>query len=94
MDEAACPVYHPQVAMTVTDGQAVIVLADTGQVIVLNEMGTYIWSLCSGKKTISQIVQLITQDYQVDLNTAQDDAQGFLQQMLDLGAIVLIDKPT
>ncbi len=93
MDPKLIPNLHPQVAATIADGRAVIVLADTGNVTVLNETATRIWQLCDGKHTIEQIVLTIADEYGVEQITAQQDVNDLLEQMLKIQALVLGGQP-
>jgi hypothetical protein len=89
MNEELYPVLHSQVASTLVDDQAIIVLADSGQTSVLNEVGTQIWQLCDGCKTVSQIIQEIVDVYAVDFSTAKQDVTGFLEIMVEMQALIL-----
>lgn len=93
MDRLRLPAPHPQVAATVVDGQAVIVMADSGQVTVLNEVGTRIWQLSNGERNIDEIVQVIMAEYDVPEDIAWQDAISFLKRMEEVQAIVLHDPP-
>ena len=94
MDKGLFPVIHPQVAATITDNQVVIVLADSGQVMVVNELGTHLWKLSNGSNSIGQIVQLIADEYEVDITTAERDVFEFLQQMIEIQALILQETPS
>ena len=91
MDKLQLPTPHPQVAATVVDGQAVIVMADTGQLTILNEVGTRIWELSDGKHSIEEIIQAIMEEYEVEPAAAQQDAEDFLNRLVEIQAIVLRD---
>jgi hypothetical protein len=93
MDRLQLPTPHPQVAATVVDGQAVIVMADSGQVTVLNDVGTRIWQLSDGKRSIDEIVQAIMAEYEVTPDVAWQDAETFLTRLVEVQAIVLRDPP-
>ena len=73
----------------VVDGEAVLVLPDKGEVKVLNEVGARIWELSDGKITIAEIAEQITQDFEVDIKKAQEDALMFLQELERKGVIQL-----
>jgi t-SNARE complex subunit (syntaxin) len=73
----------------VVDGEAVLVLPDKGEVKVLNEVGARIWELADGTRTIAEIAELLTQEFEVDIQKAQDDALIFLQQLEQKGVIQL-----
>jgi t-SNARE complex subunit (syntaxin) len=73
----------------VVDGEAVLVLPDKGEVKVLNEVGARIWELADGTRTIAEIAELLTQEFEVDIQKAQNDALIFLQQLEQKGVIQL-----
>ncbi len=93
MNKSQFPSVHPQVASTLAADQLVIVLADSGQVTILNELGTHIWQICDGKHNIGQIVQDIVDEYEVDQPTAEQDVLEFLDQMVGLQALLISDTP-
>ncbi len=93
MDNTAFPTPTEQIAATVIDKQAVIVLADSGQVTVLNELGTFIWQRCDGAHPIGQILQDIIAGYEVDSSSAERDLTQFLEQMVGIGAIQIQEAP-
>lgn len=93
MDLNKYPVLHPQVATRTVDGEAVIVLADSGQVNVLNPVGTRMWELMDGKRNIQQIVDAICEEFDVSEEEAKRDLEEFLQQLIDVNAIVLQEQP-
>ncbi len=86
------PVAHPQVAARIVDGSAVIVLADSGTVTVLNEVGTRMWELIDGTRSVRDIVKAIESEYDVSLEQAARDVDDLIQQLLEAQAIVLKDS--
>jgi hypothetical protein len=83
------PDLHPQVAARVVNGQAVIVLADSGEVTVINESGTQIWGWIDGKRSVGEIAAALETHYGLPAATAQADTEEFLQTMSELQAVVL-----
>ena len=73
----------------VVDGEAVLVLPDKGEVKVLNEVGARIWELVDGTLTIAEIAELLTQEFEVDIQKAQNDAVIFLLQLEQKGVVKL-----
>lgn len=67
--------------------EAVIVLPDKGQVKVLNEVGTRIWSLIDGKRSVSDIIGIIVKEYEVDYKIAETDVISFLKDLNNKGVI-------
>ncbi len=54
---------------------------------VLNEVGARVWELVDGQRSISQIAQEITQDYEVSFDDANKDLQDYLNIMIDQGLL-------
>ena len=93
MDLARYPVLHPQVATRIVDGEALIVLADSGQVNVLNPVGTRMWELMDGTRSVQQIADAICDEFDVARDEAERDLETFVQELIDAGAIELQDQP-
>ncbi len=93
MEANKYPAPHPQVAARIVDSSAVIVLSDSGTVTVLNEVGTRVWELIDGARSVGAIAQTIESEYEVSLEQATQDVDELLQQLLDAQAIVLKDSP-
>jgi hypothetical protein len=78
----------------VVDGQAVIVMADSGQVTVLNEVGTRIWQLSDGMRSLEEIIATIVDEYEVTPEVAWQDAEVFLGRLIEVQAIQMNDPRT
>jgi Coenzyme PQQ synthesis protein D (PqqD) len=87
------PVPHTQVAARIIDDQAVVVLADSGEVNVFNAVGTRIWELVDGTRTVQQIADAIHSEYQVTPQDALRDVQEFVGKLVEANAITLLDRP-
>ena len=92
MELSDCPAIHPQVATTMVADQALVILADDGDVTVFNPVGSRIWSLIDGVSTIGAIAGAITAEYNTELSVAQKDVLEFLASLVELRAVVL--RPT
>jgi hypothetical protein len=93
MDKNSYPALTSQIATTVVDGQALMVLADSGQVTVLNDLGTRIWQSCDGEHNVEQIIRIIVDEYEVDYLTAERDVIEFLDRLVGLQALVMQNEP-
>ena len=51
------------------------------RVIVLDSIGTYVWQMCDGKHTISQIVKGVQNQYQLTRKEAETSLFTFMQQL-------------
>lgn len=84
---------HPQTAGRVIDGEAILLLADTNEIQVLNEVGSRIFALADGQHSLAEIASILTDEFEVDLNQALDDVGAFIQQLVDHQVLVLHDQP-
>ena len=94
MNSDKYPVPHPQVGARVLDGEAVVILADSGKVNVFNPVGTRIWELADGSRSVRQIADAIVAEYEVTPATALQDVIEFVQELVDARALTLLDTPT
>jgi hypothetical protein len=93
MDMKSCPVPHAQVAARVVDGAAVIVLADAGEVNVLNPVGTRVWELLDGTRSVEQIAGVIAREYAVSADDASRDVLAFVEELRAAQALTLSERP-
>ena len=71
-----------------------IVLVPTGQtaedfngMITLTESGDFIWEHLEEARDFNHLVELILEEYDIDKETAAQDASAFLMQLLQAGMI-------
>lgn len=87
------PVLHPQVASRTVEEQAVVVLSDAGEVTVLNPVGTRVWELIDGKRSVEDIAAEIVAEYGASPDVVRRDVQEFVQGLAELRAVELRDEP-
>jgi hypothetical protein len=78
--------HSPSVVTRKTGNEYVLVpvtdnIADMDSVYTLNETGAYIWEQIDGEKTVAEIIDLVTQEYEVDKDTAGKDVFDFIINM-------------
>ena len=81
------PEKKPDLIWRSLDDGTVIINPEQGDVKVLNEVGARVWELVDGQRSISQIAQEITQDYEVSFDDANKDLQDYLNIMIDQGLL-------
>lgn len=86
------PKPHPQTAGRVIDKEAVLILSDNSEVNVLNLVGSRIFELADGTRTIGEIAETIFSEYDVSAEQAQEDVTTFIQQMEKRQVFVLNEK--
>ena len=55
--------------------------------VTVNDLGTFIWNSLSEDLTVDQLVEKITEAYEVDAETARADALEFLDELRQIGAL-------
>ncbi|UCF80653.1 MAG: PqqD family protein [Acidobacteriota bacterium] len=83
MTPESVPKKGPLTASRVMDGEAVVFLPGKGQVRILNKLGTAVWELVDGERTVSEIVEEICKKYDVEHEVAERDALEFLKTLQD-----------
>lgn len=83
------PKPHPQTAGRVIDGEAVLILADSSEVNVLNQVGSRIFELSDGNKSVEEISKIIAKEYDVTREQSDIDVRQFLLLLVDQSVIVL-----
>jgi hypothetical protein len=77
------PAHHPRTASRVFSGEAVIITAAENKVRMLNPVGSRIWELADGTRTIAQIVDILTAEYDVDPAHAERATLEMLETLAD-----------
>ena len=78
---------NPNVVSRVVENEAVLIIPEQGEVKVLNEVGSRIWELVDGKRSIQDISSLICLEFDVDQETAEQDTLEFISDIIDKGII-------
>ena len=56
-------------------------IADMNSVYTLNETGAFIWELIDGEKSVGEIIDALTEEYDIDYGSAKDDVDSFIENM-------------
>jgi methyltransferase-like protein len=80
--------HSPSVVTRKTGNEYVLVpitdnIADMDSVYTLNETGAFIWEQIDGKKSAEEIISAMTEEYDIDKDTATEDVLQFIAKMND-----------
>lgn len=53
-------------------------IADMDSLFRLNETGAFIWEAIDGKRTVSEIISMVTMEFEADPSEAERDTMEFL----------------
>ena len=56
-------------------------IADMNSVYTLNETGAFLWELIDGRKTVSDLIESLISEYEIDKETADADVMSFIEEM-------------
>ena len=82
------PRQAPNVVSRQIDDEAVLVHPLQGKVRVLNAVGARVWELADGQRTVAEIAQTITTEYDVELPRAQADVLAFCDVLAQAGVLM------
>ena len=77
----------------VIDTETLVVDVKAGLLFPLNSVATRIWQLCDGEHSVDEIVRLVTAEFDADKQMVEEDATGFLRELLKRELILLDKKP-
>ena len=84
---AQIPLFTAPVAWREIDGEAVIVECDAGEVTMLDPVGTSMWKLVDGKRTVDDIVQGVTEQFEADPAQVEVDCQAIFKDLERFGVL-------
>ncbi len=84
---------NPMVAARALGGNIVVMSADS-HLFTLNEVASAIWNAADGATPLSQIVEkVICAEFDVDLGTAQTDAEELITELSQHGVLLTSSEP-
>jgi hypothetical protein len=77
----------PKTAWQIIEGEAVLLSMDTKVLRGLNPVGSRIWELIDGQRSLEDIIEVIVQEFDVAATDAARDVRAFIQELLDRGLV-------
>ena len=77
------PIRHPDLAFRLFDGEAVIIDPNTGKIYMLNAVGSRIWELVDGARTLIEIGEALHREYEIDVEQAAESARAFCETLAE-----------
>lgn len=90
--EQRIPIHHPRTASRLFSGEAVIITPAENTVRMFNPVGSRIWELMDGQRTVGQIIDLLIDEFDVESERAQCTAQEFLAMLDEKNMIAWVDQ--
>lgn len=85
--ENRIPIHHPRTAARVFSGEAVVITPAENRVRMLNPVGSRVWELADGTRTLDEIAAALTAEFEVDLAEARTSVAAFVEELLGKGLL-------
>lgn len=77
----------PRTAARVVEGRALVIVIDDRKLHALNGVGTRVWELAEGGRTLGEIADALVREFEVTREVALADARQFVSELIALGAM-------
>jgi hypothetical protein len=86
MNLKSIPFHSPDIVTRKTGNEYVLVpiannIADMNSVYTLNETGAFIWDHIDGKRNIEEIIMALTEEYDINQQSAAEDVISVINNM-------------
>lgn len=71
-----------EILWKLVEDKVVLLDMDEGRAIMLNEVGSHIWTTLANQKTKDELVQDVVTVFDIDEDTAKKDVFSFLNEMI------------
>jgi hypothetical protein len=85
------PVHAPGVISRLIDGEMVLVHPAQGMVRVLNGVGTRLWELADGERSLDDMAAVIATAYTIDPDRARSDTLAFCTDLEARGVLTRLE---
>jgi hypothetical protein len=87
------PKRSEKTASRLVDGEAVVVSPSQGIVRILNDVGSRVWELMDGVRSVLDISEAIAVEFHALRDEVEKDVAEFLNELAEKGLVVLRDEP-
>ena len=82
------PAQNTDIAMRIIDGTAYLMDPSASDLHALSEVGTRIYELVDGERTVDGIVDQLFEEYDVEREVLEQDTLAFLAELATKGLVV------
>ncbi|MFZ1060313.1 MAG: PqqD family protein [Candidatus Rokuibacteriota bacterium] len=80
----------PTTAWRIIEGEAVILSMETKVLRGLNPVGSRVWELIDGRRSVEEIAGLIVEEFDVTPEAAAQDVRRFVEELLVRGLVTTL----
>ena len=83
----------PSVRWRVIEGRVVLIDANEGELLHLNEVGSRVWELLDGTRSVAELVDALHAGFDVSSTRLGKDVSKFLRKLHRMELITKLDAP-
>ena len=68
-------------------GEGVVLQQTSAEIIMLNQTGSFVLELIDGERSVQDIVERMSADYEADAEVLTKDVKDYIQQLVDAGVV-------
>lgn len=92
IDNSSVIVISDNLTVADLDGEAVILDQNEGMYYGLNEVGAYMLKLVEQPRIVQEIIDIMIDEYDVEVERLRSDVFAFLEEMHDNGLVRIMDE--
>ena len=85
---------HPEIIAAQADQDVVMVSVATGYYYGVSDVARDIWNAIGEPKRVSDLVDDLTRNYEIDAQSCETQTLDFLQELINEGLVQVKDGPT
>ncbi len=82
--------HHPDVAWRLVQEDGLLVDPRNGRIYPLNPVAARIWTLLGAARRVSEIVEILINEFDAPPENIREDALGFVNKLVEAGLVVEI----
>jgi hypothetical protein len=83
MNLSDCLQHNEHVIAQPTGADLVLFHMESGSYYSLNELGSRIWELCDGERSLSEVADLLEAEYDAPREQIQEDCRALIAELLE-----------
>jgi len=80
--------HHPDVAWRLVQEDALLVDPHSGKIFPLNPVAARVWTLLEESRRVSEIVEILINEFDAPPETVRNDAYEFIEKLLDANLLI------
>ena len=89
--EQRIPIHHPRTASRLFSGEAVIITPAENTVRMFNPVGSRIWELMDGQRSVGQIIATLIDEFDVEPERAERTTLDFFAMLEEKDLVAWVD---